>query len=184
MEVSKYKYKKFYAHLIVKTNITGAQIIDLMILVIDAQKGIQTQTAECIVIGELLQRKLIVVINKTDLLDAKEKDAVIKKLETKLRKTLSATSFGDKFPLFPVSALNGDGIAQLLEGITSNTFLPQRKTDKPLLMYVDHCFSIKVQGTFTYFSFITLLFQMHIHLLNIIHIYYKSKCILNVYNDS
>ncbi|TMW43892.1 hypothetical protein DOY81_011026 [Sarcophaga bullata] len=64
-----------------------------MILVsLDAQKGIQTQTAECIVIGELLQRKLIVAVNKIDLLNANEKDMLLKKLETKLRKTLAATS--------------------------------------------------------------------------------------------
>ena len=31
----------------------GAQIIDAMILVIDIVKGIQTQTAECIVLGEV-----------------------------------------------------------------------------------------------------------------------------------
>lgn len=127
-----------------------------MILVIDAQKGIQTQTAECIVIGELLQRKLIVAVNKVDLLNANEKDVALKKLETKLRKTLSATSFGDKFPLFPVSALNGDGIAELLEGIKSNAFLPQRIVDKPLLMYVDHCFSIKGQGTLIFFFLLSL----------------------------
>ncbi len=44
----------------------GAQIIDLMILVIDITKGIQTQTAECLVIGEILTDSLIVVLNKVD----------------------------------------------------------------------------------------------------------------------
>ncbi len=38
-----------------------------MVLVIDAQKGIQTQTAECIVIGEITCERLVVVINKIDL---------------------------------------------------------------------------------------------------------------------
>lgn len=38
---------------LIRTIIGGAQIIDLMLLVIDATKGIQTQTAECIVIGEV-----------------------------------------------------------------------------------------------------------------------------------
>lgn len=36
---------------LLKTVIGGAQIIDLMFLVIDINKGIQTQTAECISIG-------------------------------------------------------------------------------------------------------------------------------------
>jgi selenocysteine-specific elongation factor len=40
-----------------------------MILVIDCQQGVQTQTAECIVIGELLIRKrLVVALNKVDLI--------------------------------------------------------------------------------------------------------------------
>lgn len=119
-----------------------------MILVIDAQKGIQTQTAECIVIGELLKRKLIVAVNKVDLLETSQKAVQLKKLETKLRKTLSGTSFGDNFSLFAVSALSGEGIPELLEGIKAHTFLPQRELEKPLLMYVDHCFSIKGQGMF------------------------------------
>ena len=33
---------------LIRTMITGAQIIDIMILVIDVNKGIQTQTAECV----------------------------------------------------------------------------------------------------------------------------------------
>lgn len=50
-----------------KTIIGGASIIDLMLLVVDAQKLVQTQTAECIVLGELLMDKLIVALNKVDL---------------------------------------------------------------------------------------------------------------------
>lgn len=50
-----------------KTVIGGASIIDIMILVVDCQKLIQTQTAECIVLGEILMDKLIVAFNKIDL---------------------------------------------------------------------------------------------------------------------
>ncbi|XP_073848081.1 eukaryotic translation elongation factor, selenocysteine-specific [Musca autumnalis] len=133
---------------LIRTIIGGAQIIDMMILVIDAQKGIQTQTAECIVIGELLKRKLIVVINKIDMLEAGAKrEVALKKLDMKLRKALSTTSFGDTFPIYHVSALSGEGIPEFLKGIENNVFLPQRPQDQPFLMYVDHCFSIKGQGT-------------------------------------
>lgn len=41
------------------------QIIDLMVLVVDAAKGIQAQTAECIVIGEVAAGDLVVALNKT-----------------------------------------------------------------------------------------------------------------------
>ena len=37
---------------LIRTIIGGASIIDLMFLVIDVTKGIQNQTAECIVIGK------------------------------------------------------------------------------------------------------------------------------------
>ena len=49
-----------------KTVIGGASIIDLMILVVDCQKLIQTQTAECIVLGEILMNKLVIAFNKVD----------------------------------------------------------------------------------------------------------------------
>ena len=49
----------------------GAQI-DLAMLVIDAQRGIQTQTAECLVLTELVAAtrplSLLVALNKVDLL--------------------------------------------------------------------------------------------------------------------
>ena len=43
------------------------QIIDLMVLVVDAAKGIQAQTAECLVIGEVAvaaEGGLVVALNK------------------------------------------------------------------------------------------------------------------------
>lgn len=49
---------------LIRTVVGGAQIMDLMLLVIDVTKGIQTQTAECIVIGEITTDKMIVVLNK------------------------------------------------------------------------------------------------------------------------
>jgi selenocysteine-specific elongation factor len=53
---------------LLRTIIGGAQIIDMMFLVIDIAKGIQTQTAECIIIAELFIKSIIVVLNKVDLL--------------------------------------------------------------------------------------------------------------------
>ncbi|XP_075165379.1 eukaryotic translation elongation factor, selenocysteine-specific [Haematobia irritans] len=133
---------------LIRTIIGGAQIIDMMILVIDAQKGIQTQTAECIVIGALLKRKLVVVINKIDMLEPQEKrTTTLKKLDIKLRKAISSTAFGDHFPIFHVSAQTCEGIPELVEGIKSHMVLPNHRLDEPFLMYVDHCFSIKGQGT-------------------------------------
>jgi selenocysteine-specific elongation factor len=55
---------------LMKTVIGGASIIDIMVLVVDCQKLIQTQTAECIVLGEILMDKLLVAFNKVDLLQS------------------------------------------------------------------------------------------------------------------
>ena len=49
---------------LIRTIIGGAQIIDLMVLVVDVTKGIQTQTAECLVVGEILTQHLVVALNK------------------------------------------------------------------------------------------------------------------------
>jgi hypothetical protein len=52
-------------------------------------EGVQTQTAECIVIGEILSDHMIVALNKTDLLadPATEVPAAIKKLQKIFAKT-------------------------------------------------------------------------------------------------
>lgn len=127
--------------------LSGAQIIDLMLLVVDAQKGIQTQTAECLIIGELLQKKLIVVINKIDAFPADQREAKLEKLRLRLCKTLEATSFGRQVPMYAVSALEGINIQELRAGLSEAYFQPERNVTAPLLMYVDHCFGIKGQGT-------------------------------------
>ncbi|EDW61923.1 selenocysteine-specific elongation factor [Drosophila virilis] len=132
---------------LIRTIIGGAQIIDLMLLVVDAQKGLQTQTAECLVIGELLDKKLLVVINKIDALPPEQRAAKLEKLQSRLRKTLAGTSFGDQVPIYSVSALAGTNIAELRAGLSAVHQMPQRQVDAPLLMYVDHCFAIRGQGT-------------------------------------
>lgn len=69
----------------------GAQIIDLMMLVIDVTKGMQTQSAECLVIGQIACQKLVVVLNKTDLLPEGKKQAAIDRMTKKMQKTLEST---------------------------------------------------------------------------------------------
>jgi len=118
-----------------------------MLLVVDAQKGIQTQTAECLVIGELLGKKLLVVINKIDTLPKEQRESKLEKLRSRLKKTLAGTSFGDQVPIYSVSALEGDNIEELRKGLSNAYYVPQRNVETPLLMYVDHCFAIKGQGT-------------------------------------
>ena len=51
-----------------------------MMLVVDIVKGVQTQTAECLVIGEILCNKMIIVLNKVDLIPPEKKQATIDKV--------------------------------------------------------------------------------------------------------
>ncbi|CAK61959.1 unnamed protein product (macronuclear) [Paramecium tetraurelia] len=132
---------------LIKTIIGGAQIIDMMFLVIDVTKGIQTQTAECLVIGEILADKLIVVLNKIDLAT----EEVINKQKKIIANVLSKTKFGNQVPLVPVSAIQALGIEDLLGILLQNITVPNRQAqlNKGLLFMIDHCFQIKGQGTVT-----------------------------------
>lgn len=69
----------------------GAQIIDLMMLVVDVVKGVQTQTAECLLIGELTCPRMVVVLNKIDLLPPNKRQAAIEKMTKRMHKTLEST---------------------------------------------------------------------------------------------
>ncbi|KAM4722105.1 selenocysteine-specific elongation factor [Rhinophrynus dorsalis] len=141
---------------LIRTIIGGAQIIDLMMLVIDVTKGMQTQSAECLVIGQIACNKMVVVLNKIDLLAENKRQAAIDKMTKKMQKTLENTKFHGS-PIIPVAAkpggpeapesVTGQGISELIELLKSHTYLPQRDPSGPFLMAVDHCFSIKGQGT-------------------------------------
>ncbi|XP_069353767.1 selenocysteine-specific elongation factor [Eulemur rufifrons] len=141
---------------LIRTIIGGAQIIDLMMLVIDVTKGMQTQSAECLVIGQIACQKLVVVLNKTDLLPEGKRQAAIEKMTKKMQKTLENTKFRGA-PIIPVAAKPGgpeapeteapQGIPELIELLTSQVPVPARDPSGPFLMAVDHCFSMKGQGT-------------------------------------
>ncbi len=52
----------------------------MMMLVIDITKGIQTQTAECLIIGEITCSKMLVVLNKIDLIPSEKRQSTIDKV--------------------------------------------------------------------------------------------------------
>ncbi|XP_037527715.1 selenocysteine-specific elongation factor isoform X2 [Rhipicephalus sanguineus] len=91
---------------LIRTIIGGAQIIDLMMLVIDVTKGIQTQTAECLVLGEITCDHMLLVLNKIDLLPEADRDKQIDKMTKRLKKTLEKTKFADA-AVVPVAANPG-----------------------------------------------------------------------------
>ncbi|XP_068171441.1 selenocysteine-specific elongation factor isoform X2 [Antennarius striatus] len=128
----------------------------MMMLVVDLVKGVQTQTAECLLIGELTCPRMVVVLNKTDLLPPNKRQSAIEKMTKRLHKTLESTRFRD-CPVIAVAAKPGgpeapdteepQGVQELIELLKSQTYVPQRDPGGDLLMAVDHCFSIRGQGT-------------------------------------
>ena len=78
---------------LIKTVLGGASIIDLMILVVDAKKGVQTQTAECLVVGEITSDRLVVALNKVDVFEESVRDEKIRTISAKLANTFNKTKF-------------------------------------------------------------------------------------------
>ena len=78
---------------LIRTVISGASIIDTVILVIDSVKGIQIQTVECIALSEILCQKITIALSKIDLLKNKEDD--ISKKTEKLKQIFAKTKFGN-----------------------------------------------------------------------------------------
>lgn len=143
---------------LIRTVIGGSQIIHMMLLVVDVTKGMQTQTAECLVIGEIMCRNMVVVLNKIDLLPLEKRSSLIEKMKKKMSLTLANTVFKNA-PIVAVSAMSQEvqtmdgihsvdsGLDQLLECIKDMAFLPEKKLDKPFVFAVDHCFNIRGLGT-------------------------------------
>jgi selenocysteine-specific elongation factor len=91
-----------------------------------ARAGIQTQTAECLVIGELTTTKLIVVLNKADLLPADTHDATLAKLQKRLAATFAATRFAGCTQIV-VSARPGGGDSMAAGGALPYRLSPRSR---------------------------------------------------------
>lgn len=131
---------------LIRTVLCGSQIIDSIVLVIDASKGIQAQTAECLIVAEIMTNRLIVVVNKIDLLQ--ENHEKIEAFKRKLSKILENGKFG-RSPIVSFSAVNNFGVEELkLEIDKLITIDPIiRNISDSFVFAVDHCFPIKGQGT-------------------------------------
>ena len=157
---------------LIRTIIGGAQIIDMILLVVDATKGIQAQTTECLVLAEITTEKLIVVLNKIDLFPAADGISRTRQMMKSIRThTLANTKFCDAPMVAVAAAIGGEKVAaatssghaencklqstnveELVHVLQSNITLPRRDTDisntiKSFHFAIDHCFPIKGKGT-------------------------------------
>ncbi|XP_062550434.1 selenocysteine-specific elongation factor [Armigeres subalbatus] len=131
---------------LIRTIIGGAQIVDMMVLVVDIGKGIQTQTAECLVIGELTCQRMVVALNKIDSVDVDKRVKVIEKMKKGLATALAKTVFVGS-PIVEISASGGINLEKFVEVLIQHSIVPLRNYKMPFLFAVDHCFAIKGQGT-------------------------------------
>jgi translation initiation factor IF-2 len=112
----------------------GAQITDMVVLVISAVDGVMSQTKECI--KEIIKTNIPVIIamNKIDLEGSQPE-----KIKGQLVETgLTPEDYGGQVPLIPVSAKTGQGIDNLLESIFLHADIMELKDESstPLTAFV------------------------------------------------
>ncbi len=124
--------------------LAGIGGIDLVLLVVDVNEGVMQQTREHLQILQLLQiPRGILVLTKCDLAEDDWVDIV----EEEVRETLAGT-FLEKAPCCRVSAIQGDGMAELQETISEILEeLPPRDEDGPTRLPIDRHFTISGFGT-------------------------------------
>ncbi|KAG5468327.1 hypothetical protein LSCM1_02307 [Leishmania martiniquensis] len=151
---------------LIRTVVGGAQIIDAMVLVMDATKGVQAQTAECLVLGEVLAKPLVVVVNKVDALQGATpaaKEAALGALKRKLQQTFRRTRWGT-VAIVEVAAAPREPMGGIGPPMNTEAVLPEvlravdlaalkaakeSESERPerFYMLVDHCFAVRGQGT-------------------------------------
>jgi selenocysteine-specific elongation factor len=159
---------------LIRTVIGGAQIIDVVLLVVDAVKGWQAQTTECLVLAELCSPKLIVALNKIDQVEEHERDKHLRATTAKIHERLRNTRFANAPVVGVAACVGGEKVAAstgnsskleekhssttvitthnldlLLETLQANLDIPIRNNTAPGNFYfaIDHCFPIQGRGT-------------------------------------
>lgn len=103
----------------------GAQVADIVVLVVAANDGVMQQTKECIEILKEAKTPFIVAINKIDL-----PEASVEKVKSQLSEAgVFVEGFGGNVVTVPISAKTGQGVDQLLEMILLTADLEGLKAD-------------------------------------------------------
>ncbi len=108
------------------------------ILLIDASKGIQSQTLNNYKIAKKLNLKIIIVINKIDI-----KNLNINKIENQIKDILKI-----KQKIFKCSSKTGYGIKKIIKNIIKNIPHPKSNVKKPLKALIVDSYFNNYLGTF------------------------------------
>ncbi|MBI1293142.1 translation initiation factor IF-2 [bacterium] len=103
----------------------GANITDVVVLVVAANDGVMPQTVEAINHAKAANVPIIVAINKVDVNGANP-DRVMQEL---MKYELVAENYGGEIIMLPVSALTGQGLDELLEYIALQTEMLELKAN-------------------------------------------------------
>jgi len=128
----------------IKNMLAGVGGIDAALLVVAADEGPMPQTAEHLAILDLLQiERGLIVLTKTDLVDAEWRDLVVEEIREAVRGTVM-----DGAPVVPVSAVTGVGLDDLRAGIDAllDAVPPHNETGRPRLP-IDRVFTVAGFGT-------------------------------------
>jgi selenocysteine-specific elongation factor len=152
---------------LIRTIIGGAQIIDMVLLVVDACKGWQAQTTECLVLAELTSPCLIVALNKTDLLPSNQRHEQLQIATDLVRARLQHSRFKDAPILSVAACVGGEKVAAVAEDMNATVVKknethnidalvnllqetlppPKRTKEGPFYFSIDHCFALRGRGT-------------------------------------
>ena len=130
----------------IRSMVSGAMGMDLVLLVVSAKEGIMPQTEEHLAILRLLQiKKVVLVLTMVDLVDS----ALLMKREEEVR-----TLYKKFFPhesepkIFPLSSYTGEGISALKTYLSEEAEKIVGKSSKGVFrMPVDRVFSVAGAGT-------------------------------------
>ena len=154
---------RHYAHIdcpghadYVKNMVTGAAQLDGAILVVAATDGPMPQTREHILLSNQIGvPKLVVFVNKMDMLDADEADDMAELVEEEVKELLEMYKFDVDTTEFKrgsaLRALDGDPkwektVLDLMKAVDTSIPTPIRSTDKPFLMPVESTFAVPGKG--------------------------------------
>ena len=129
----------------VRNMLAGVSGIDFVLLVVAADDGVMPQTREHLAILDLLGvRQGLLVITKADRVPPERIEAVAAEVRALVADTVLCDA-----PVFPVSAVTGDGIEALRESLVA-TLAAQRLGDsegRHFRLAIDRCFTVAGTGT-------------------------------------
>ena len=154
--------KRHYAHIdcpghadYIKNMITGAAQMDGSILVVSAPDSVMPQTREHLLLARQVGvPKIIVFLNKVDMLDGDEEMLML--VEEEVKDTLKEYGFSEDTPIIKGSAFkalneatpeNTACIEELLTAMDTWFDDPERDEAKPFLMPIEDIFTISGRGT-------------------------------------